>query len=314
MRRLPLRSRRLAPAANNPTYDATTNTLTFHAGGPTSLSFVVTATNDNLVDSGETIVASLTGALITEGTATIATPTATSTITDIDAAVSFAVTVNAAGTSISEENTSDNAATFTVAMSGGTLAAGNSASVVLSLGGTATEGVDYSPALDAAVAAAITALGAGANNPTYDATTNTLTFHAGGPTSLSFVVTATNDNLVDSGETIVASLTGALITEGTATIATPTATSTITDIDAAVSFAVTVNAAGTSISEEKHVRQCGNLHGCDERRHAGGGQLCLGGIEPGRHGDRRRRLLAGARCGGCRCDHGAWRRRQQSDL
>jgi len=250
MRRLPLRSRRLAPAPNNPTYDATTNTLTFHAGGPTSLSFVVTATNDNLVDSGETIVASLTGALITEGTATIATPTATSTITDIDAAVSFAVTVNAAGTSISEENTSDNAATFTVAMSGGTLAAGNSASVVLSLGGTATEGVDYSPALDAAVAAAITALGAGANNPTYDATTNTLTFHAGGPTSLSFVVTATNDNLVDSGETIVASLTGALITEGTATIATPTATSTITDIDAAVSFAVTVNAAGTSISEE----------------------------------------------------------------
>src|SRR5439155_457076 len=182
---------------------------TFHAGGPTSLAFQVTATNDDLLDSGETIIVNLASASIDEGTATIpaATATATATITDIDVAVSFAVSVDAAGASISEENAADNAATFTVAMSGGTLAPGNSASVVLDLdNGTATDsgvGADYSPALDAAVAAAIAALPANAGNPTYDSGTHTLTFHAGGPTSLAFQVTATNDDLLDSGETII---------------------------------------------------------------------------------------------------------------
>src|SRR4051794_24031154 len=85
--------------------------------------------------------------------------------------------------------------------------------------GAPTDGTDYSPALDAAVAAAITALGGGANDPTYVAATNTLTFHAGGPTSLSFQVSATNDDVVESpAETIVVQLNAASIDEGTATI------------------------------------------------------------------------------------------------
>src|SRR5690606_37914245 len=181
--------------ANNPTYDAATNTLTFHAGGPASLAFTVTAVNDDALDSGETIIVHLENPTIVEGTASITTPTATSTITDVDAAVTFAVAVNDAGVSISEENAADNQATFTVTMSGGPLAGGNSASVVLDLdNGTASDNVDYQAGLETAIANAIAALPANANNPTYDAATNTLTFHAGGPSSLAFTVTAVNDD------------------------------------------------------------------------------------------------------------------------
>src|SRR4029078_1911875 len=125
------------------------------------------------------------------------------------------------------------------------LAVGNSASVVLSFPGTGTDGTDYSPAIETAIASAIAPWAPSATNPTYNAATNTLTFTGGGLTSLSFVVTATDDNLLDSGETVVVSLGSPTIVAGpTPTITAPTATATITDVDSSVSFAVTVDDEG----------------------------------------------------------------------
>src|SRR4029453_4359270 len=194
---------------------------------------------------------------ITEGTVGIGTALATATISDIDQSLSFSVSVNdegaeASGTAvgISEENSGEYAATFTVAISGA-LSTGNQREGVLPSPGTASDGVDYTSAIETAIAAAT---GSGIS---YDAGTNTLTFTGGGATSLSFTVTAVNDDLLDSGETIQVQLSSPTITEGTVGIGTALATATISDIDQSLSFSVSVNdegaeAAGTAvgISEE----------------------------------------------------------------
>jgi hypothetical protein len=226
-------------------YNAATNTLTFTGGGATSISFTVTAVNDDALDSGETIQVQLDSTSITQGaTPTITQALATATITDIDQSIS-AVSVDdegaeAAGTavSISEENLTDNAATFTVSISGA-LNTGNTASVVLDFPGTASDGVDYTSAIETAIAAAT---GSGIS---YNAATNTLIFTGGGATSISFTLTAVNDDLLDSGETIQVHLSGATVDEGTASITTALATATITDIDVAVTFGITVTSEAT---------------------------------------------------------------------
>jgi hypothetical protein len=99
--------------------------------------------NDDLLDSGETIQVHLANATIVEGNVGITTPLATATISDLDQSLNFSVSVDdegaeSAGTAvgISEENTADNAATFTVSLSGA-LSTGNSASVELDFPGTA---------------------------------------------------------------------------------------------------------------------------------------------------------------------------------
>jgi hypothetical protein len=55
-----------------------------NAGGATSISFTLTAVNDDLLDSGETIQVHLSAPTITEGTVGITAPLATATITDLD--------------------------------------------------------------------------------------------------------------------------------------------------------------------------------------------------------------------------------------
>src|SRR6185503_10427335 len=177
------------------------------------------------------------------------------TITDIDQSVTFAVSVDDDGAeasgqavSISEENLSDNAAAFTVSVSP-TLNVGNSASVVLSFPGSATDGTDYSPAIETAIANAISALAPG-HGISYDATSNTLSFTGGGLSSLSFEVTATNDDDLDSPESITVSLGTPLVTEGSAAVSGTqgSATATITDIDQSVTFAVSVDDDGAEAS------------------------------------------------------------------
>jgi Fe-S cluster assembly iron-binding protein IscA len=227
----------VADATAGVSFDGTTLTFTDTFVG-TDLSFTVTAADDDLTDSPETLTVTLSNATAVSGTATAADAESV-TITDIDSSMSFAVTVDDEGgepagavVSISEENLADNAATFTIEMSG-TLASGNSASVVLSFPGTAGDGTDYSPAIETAIANAIAALAADPNNPTYDAGTNTLTFFGGGPTELSFVATATDDSELDPGETIVVNLVSASIVAGpTPSITAPTAVATIEDTDA----------------------------------------------------------------------------------
>jgi VCBS repeat-containing protein len=159
--------------------------------------------------------------------------------------VSFSVTVNdegpeAAGAAvgISEQELADNAATFTIALNG-TLTVGNTASVTLDFPGTASDGIDYTSAIETAIA------GATGSGITYNSTTNVLTFTGGGATSLSFTLTAINDDLLDSGETIQVHLSAPIITEGQASVAAALATATITDNDAAATFAVTVASEAT---------------------------------------------------------------------
>jgi hypothetical protein len=226
----------VADATAGVSFDGTTLTFTDAFAG-TDLSFTVTAADDDLTDSPETLNITLGNATAVNGTATAADAESV-TITDNDSSVSFAVTVDdeggepaGAAVSISEENLADNAATFTIEMTG-TLALGNSASVVLSFPGTAGDGTDFSPSLETAISNAIAALAADSNNPTYDAGTNTLTFFGGGPTSLSFVVTATDDDNLDAGETIAVNLASASTAAGPEpAITAPTATATIDDTD-----------------------------------------------------------------------------------
>jgi hypothetical protein len=157
---------------------------------------------------------------------------ATATIYDepIDAAVTFSIAANV--DSISEDL--QEAATFTVSRTGGTLAEGNLATVTIAGSGSATGGTDYSPALASAIATAAAAT----PGVSFNAETGVLTF-TGAANSLSFTVTAVDDNTVEGTETIVATLSNAGVTYGTASITTPSDTVDITELDAAVTFSVT---------------------------------------------------------------------------
>jgi hypothetical protein len=125
--------------------------VTWNAGDPAAFSVNLTAFNDDLLDSPENIVLTLSGQTVDEGNATLVAgdDSAVLNITDNDQSLNFSVSVDdegaeSAGTAvgISEENTADNAATFTVSLSGA-LSTGNSASVELDYPGTATDAVDY---------------------------------------------------------------------------------------------------------------------------------------------------------------------------
>ena len=79
------------------------STLTFD--DPTrrpTLVFAVDAVNDDVLDGGETIVATLSNATIDEGTASITTASDSVTITDIDESISFSIAADSH--SISEED------------------------------------------------------------------------------------------------------------------------------------------------------------------------------------------------------------------
>ncbi len=208
-----------ADATAGVSFDGTTLTFDDTFVG-TTLNFSVQAVNDDLTDSPETLTLTLSDATATHGTATAAdAEDVTITITDIDQAVTFSVTVDDEGTEtagqavgISEENLADNAATFTISMSE-PLNTGNSASVVLTFPGTATDGTDYTPGIEAAIATAIAGLAPG-HGISYDAGSNTLSFSSGGLTSLSFTVEAFNDTVSDGGETIKVQLASATIDNG----------------------------------------------------------------------------------------------------
>jgi VCBS repeat-containing protein len=114
---------------------------------------------------------------------------------------------------------------------------------------TAGDNVDYSPAIETAIANAISGLAAG-HGVSYNDATNELSFTGGGVSSLSFTVTATDDAFIENpDETIVVSLGTTDIDQGpTPTIAAGqgTATATITDFDTnitAYDSEVTVNEA-----------------------------------------------------------------------
>jgi hypothetical protein len=216
----------------------TSVTLTWGAGDSNSFDVNLTAYNDQLVESGQTLSLTLSGQSVSYGTAAVpaAQSAASLTITDIDQSVTFDVAVDTA--SISEEALGS--ATFTISVSEA-LNAGNTATVKVDLSalgiGSATGDTDYSDDIVNAIADA-----AAAANVGFDTTTGVLTFTSTSDTSFDVTVTAINDNLLDNGETVQIKLVAAsaTITEGDAAIGTGTATTTITDLDSTVTFKIAV--------------------------------------------------------------------------
>ena len=176
------------------TIDLTSLTLTT---GSTSVTATVTAVQDTIDEADETVLITATHNGNTIGTQQ------TITITDDDTAPTFAVSVNNAD--IAEAG---GTSTLTVSISGSTFAGDQT--ITLSVGGTATEGSDY----------------------TIGSKSLTLT---GGATSTMTTVTAVDDLFDDDDETVL--ITAA---HNSSTIGTQQ-TITITDDDAAPTLSVSVN-------------------------------------------------------------------------
>jgi hypothetical protein len=168
------------------------------------------------------------------GTSSIGTDQAEVEITELDAAVTFDISVTPG--SISEDL--EEAATFTVSMSGA-LAVGNTATVDIALiadgdgDAQAADGVDYLEALVAAITA-----GVSGTDIAFDGTT--LTFTGGGDTTFDFTVTAQDDTDVEGVEDINVQLTNDTVAFGTSSIGTDQAEVEITERDASVVFDVMV--------------------------------------------------------------------------
>ncbi|WP_231582729.1 Calx-beta domain-containing protein [Pedobacter sp. BMA] len=196
-------------------YTSTTGTLNFPANSPagTVLTFTVPILNDNIAEPNEIFTATLSG--ITGGTVVISNATATATIADNDAAT---VSI-AAGISGSENGTVNG--TFTVTLSN---PSSTDTQITYNVGGTATEGDDYT------------------------AITRTITIPAGATTG-TITIPVRTDNLVEGTETVVINLvsTNSAIATVSPTPANQTATINISDnTTATVTVAATTNAAEPS--------------------------------------------------------------------
>src|SRR5262245_10220324 len=228
---------------------ATSVTLTWDASDSNSINVDLTAFNDQLVDSGETLTLTLSGESATNGSAALVAgqSAASLTITDIDSDVTFAITSTSEAVgndtptqsaTISEENLSDNTGTFTISKGGDALTGTNTASVTVTMSGNATD-PDFTSAVIATVASAATTAGLAVSGQT--ATSVTLTWDASDSNSINVDLTAFNDQLVDSGETLTLTLSGESATNGSAALVAgqSAASLTITDIDSDVTFAIT---------------------------------------------------------------------------
>jgi uncharacterized repeat protein (TIGR01451 family)/gliding motility-associated-like protein len=155
-------------------YTATSGTLTFPAGSAAgaTLTFTVSINDDNIVESNETFNASISN--VTGGLVTIATNTVTTTIIDNDASVAT-ITAGINGTETGPVN-----GTFTVSLS---KPSATDTQITYTLGGTATEGSDYSPIV-----------------------TKTITIPAG-QTTATITVPVLGDAVVEGTETVIATLT-----------------------------------------------------------------------------------------------------------
>ena len=178
-----------------------TKTISIPAGLTTG-TITIPVSADNIVEGNETVIAKL--GTVNNPLVTVDTTPATINITDANTAT---VSITATPSSIGEAAGS---ATFTVTLS------------------TAVQNaftVDYATANGTALAGSIL---------DYIATNGTLTFPAGSAagTSLTFTVPVNDDNLVEPGETFSAALSNP--TGGLVTIATATASVTITDNDTAI--------------------------------------------------------------------------------
>ncbi len=180
-------------------YTATSGTVTF-APGVLSQQIKVAVTGDTTVEAGETLTVTLSNPT----GATLATATATGTITndDSDPVAVNPPTVSVANATVAEGNSGTSELAFTVSLS---KASTTPVSVnYTTANGTATAGQDYT------------------------ATSGTVTF-APGVLSQQIKVAVTGDTTVEAGETLTVTLSN----PAGATLATATATGTITNDDSA---------------------------------------------------------------------------------
>ena len=171
----------------------TAGTLTISAGDTTGTLTVSTA-EDLLAEADETFTVTMTGTTLPSGV-TLGTATATGTIEDDD-------TVMAAVTAGAPTVPEGSAASFEVALTGATSTA--DVVVTYTVTGTATPGTDYT------------------------APSGSLTI-AAGSSSGTITIQTTSDSVLDRGETLIVTLTGASTAAGTAEYSPTAATTTITD-------------------------------------------------------------------------------------
>lgn len=179
-------------------YTAASGTLTF-APGVTSQRFVVKVLGDTVVEPTETFAVKLAN----PSGASLGTATATGTVTNDDVAPATPPTVSIANATVAEGNSGTSTMAFTVSLS---KAYDKTVSVgYATANGTATAGQDYTAA------------------------SGTLTF-AAGATSQQINVGIIGDTAVEPSETLTVTLSN----PSGATIATATATGTITNDDVSV--------------------------------------------------------------------------------
>ena len=177
-------------------YTPAGGTLTF-SPMDTSGTVQVATLDDQIDEAAETFTVTLTGPDLPAGV-TLGTDRATGTIIDDD---SLLVTVTAGSPTVAEGSS----AVFAVALSGGT----STADVVVeyAVGGTATAGDDYAEP------------------------EGTLTI-AGGASGASLAIRTLADDVLDPGETLEVTLSGATTANGAVNVSPASATTTITDAGA----------------------------------------------------------------------------------
>ncbi|OUR71561.1 hypothetical protein A9Q78_09185, partial [Methylophaga sp. 41_12_T18] len=198
----------------------------------TDLNFNVTAFNDDLLDSPETLNVTLDNATAVNGSATAA-DSENVTITDIDNAITFAINVTSEDVTddtasqqatVTEENDLDDVATFTVLMTGLPLLGANTASVDVNFTGTADDADFVTAAL-----ASLTAIAGSTAGVSLSA--NTLTFDSSFVgSSLSFSVEVFDDGDDEGPEDLIATLSGESVLNGSAALVSGQEAATV-DID-----------------------------------------------------------------------------------
>ncbi|NOR29025.1 MAG: HYR domain-containing protein, partial [Lutibacter sp.] len=195
-----------------------TTTLNFGAANPLVQTVTVTINDDDLVEPSETLVGTLSNLVANSQDVTISTPTATSTITDNDAAsvVIDDVTVT--------EDVASGTAVFTVTLTGHIQDA-------LTVDYTTTDGAAINPALQPS---------------DYTTTVGTLTFPAGSNTGATQTITVPiiDNTIAEPTETYTVDLSN-IVSTGSASIVDAEGLGTITDDDPVTA----INLAGFTITE-----------------------------------------------------------------
>ncbi len=193
-------------------YTYTTGTLSWTDGDTTAKTFNVPITNDNTIESNETVSLSL---LNPTGGATLGTSGATLTIVNDDSYGTIAF--KNSNYSVNESGPS---ATITVSRTGGS--SGAVSVNYASANGTATAGSDYT------------------------AVSSSLNWADGDSTDKSFSITITNDASIEGDETVLLSLSGV---SGGATLGTSSATLAIVDNDFPTAGSLGLSATSYSVNE-----------------------------------------------------------------